>query len=78
MIIENFKTNKINNIYKISLNMDYDTFLNSYKNNKNINFIINKYDKDNLLIEQNYKIGIDKNTRHDILGTPNDLEKINV
>jgi dTDP-glucose pyrophosphorylase len=32
----------------------------------------------NLLIEQNYKIGIDKNTRHDILGTPNDLEKINV
>jgi serine/threonine protein kinase len=52
MIIENFMTNKINNIYKISLNMDYDTFLNSYKNNKNINFIINKYDKDNLLIEQ--------------------------
>jgi serine/threonine protein kinase len=52
MIIQNFMTNKINNIYKISLNIDYDTFLNRYKKNENINFIINKYDKDNLLIEQ--------------------------
>jgi serine/threonine protein kinase len=52
MIIQNFMTNKINNIYKISLNIDYDTFLNKYKNNGNIHFIINKYDKNNLLIEQ--------------------------
>ena len=29
----------------------------------------------NLLITQGKKIGIDKNTRHDILGTPEDLEK---
>ena len=30
----------------------------------------------NLLIDEGYKIGIDKNTRHDILGTPEDLEKL--
>ncbi len=30
----------------------------------------------NLLIDRGLKIGIDKNTRHDILGTPEDLEKL--
>ena len=30
----------------------------------------------NLLIDRGKKIGIDKNTRHDILGTPEDLEKL--
>ena len=30
----------------------------------------------NLLIDKGYRIGIDRNTRHDILGTPEDLEKI--
>jgi serine/threonine protein kinase len=50
MIIQNFMNNKINNIYKISLNIDYDTFL--CNNDENIHFIINKYDEDNLLIEQ--------------------------
>jgi serine/threonine protein kinase len=52
MIIQNFMNTKINYIYKINLNIDYDTFLNKYKNNGNIHFIINKYDEDNLLIEQ--------------------------
>ena len=31
----------------------------------------------NLLIDQGFNVGIDKNTRHDILGTPEDLEKVN-
>ena len=31
----------------------------------------------NLLIDQRFNVGIDKNTRHDILGTPEDLEKVN-
>lgn len=30
----------------------------------------------NMLIDKGYSVGIDKNTRHDILGTPEDLERV--
>ncbi len=52
IIMKNIMNYKINYIYKIDLNIDYDIFLKKYKNNENINFIISKYDDNNSLIEK--------------------------
>ena len=48
-------SNKFKYSYKLSLNTDYETFeqtINKNKNNKNIEFIIKKYDKNNKLINE--------------------------
>jgi serine/threonine protein kinase len=51
-IIQNIMNYRMNYIYKIDLNIDYDIFLKKYKSNENINFIISKYDNNNLLVEK--------------------------
>ena len=52
-----------------------DIKLLNYKTN--ILYELDVFTVFNLLINQGFNVGIDKNTRHDILGTPEDLEKVN-